>query len=306
VSIAIRIDKLALDGGTQPRAEIDAAVVAEYAEAMQAGATFPPVVVYHDGTSYWLADGYHRIHAALKIGARTIWADIRQGKQRDAVWASFAANKTHGLRRKPGDARRAVEAILRDGEWAKISQVRIAEHVGVSQQFVSKLAKELADPLTTSCKSVSDNVAPLPNRTTVVGKDGRQTCVSAIGRDKADESQQAAAINPEHDALRQPLPPDNPKIAEAFRRRGELLDHAKALSAVRAACAQAKASADPLWAEIDRDQIDAELGRAITRLRDAAPYAVCPICRGIGCELCQLKGWVGKTRYKLAPEDMRK
>ncbi len=33
-------------------------VVLDYAEDMAAGATFPPVEVYYDGSIYWLADGY--------------------------------------------------------------------------------------------------------------------------------------------------------------------------------------------------------------------------------------------------------
>jgi hypothetical protein len=29
---------------------------------------FPPVVVYFDGTDYWLADGFHRLAAWERIG----------------------------------------------------------------------------------------------------------------------------------------------------------------------------------------------------------------------------------------------
>ena len=53
------------DGGTQPRAEIWQDVVDDYAEQMTAGATFPPIVVFYDGTHYWLADGFHRLAAWL-------------------------------------------------------------------------------------------------------------------------------------------------------------------------------------------------------------------------------------------------
>jgi hypothetical protein len=55
----------ALDDACQPRAVTDLNLAGEYAEAMLYGAQFPPVVVFGDGDAgYWLADGYHRWHAA--------------------------------------------------------------------------------------------------------------------------------------------------------------------------------------------------------------------------------------------------
>jgi hypothetical protein len=32
------------------------------------GRNSPPVVVFYDGTSYWLADGFHRVKAAEQAG----------------------------------------------------------------------------------------------------------------------------------------------------------------------------------------------------------------------------------------------
>ncbi len=40
------------DGGAQMRVEMKPDVVLDYAEDMAAGATFPPVIVYFDGTEY--------------------------------------------------------------------------------------------------------------------------------------------------------------------------------------------------------------------------------------------------------------
>lgn len=131
------------DGGTQPRAAINAETVSEYAEAMQDGATFPALVVYFDGREYWLADGYHRYHAANQCGLLDFPADVRQGTVRDAVLHSVGANATHGLRRTNQDKRRAVERLLRDDEWVKWSDREIARRCGVSDRFVNKLRAEI-------------------------------------------------------------------------------------------------------------------------------------------------------------------
>lgn len=64
----VKLASIRLDGGTQPRAELREDVIEDYAEAMRAGAVFPPVVVYFDGEAYWLADGFHRVKAARGAG----------------------------------------------------------------------------------------------------------------------------------------------------------------------------------------------------------------------------------------------
>ena len=56
----LNLDAIRLDGETQARVALDSTQVAEYAEAMRDGDKFPPIVVFHDGSDYWLADGFHR------------------------------------------------------------------------------------------------------------------------------------------------------------------------------------------------------------------------------------------------------
>ena len=60
------------DGNTQAREMLDQAVIDEYAEAFERGDMFPPIDVYFDGETHWLADGFHRIKAAAKIGQDTM------------------------------------------------------------------------------------------------------------------------------------------------------------------------------------------------------------------------------------------
>lgn len=74
----LKLSEIVTDAGTQVRAGLNEATVADYAEALAGGAKFPPVVVFHDGSRYVAADGFHRIHAASRTGATQIECDRRE------------------------------------------------------------------------------------------------------------------------------------------------------------------------------------------------------------------------------------
>jgi hypothetical protein len=131
------------DGGTQPRAELSKAVIEEYTAEMRRGDEFPPVVVFHDGDEYWLADGFHRVNARKGTAYGDITVDIRQGTKRDAILHSLGANAIHGMRRTNEDKRRAVERMLRDSEWRGWSDRQIAGHCAVSPQTVGTVRRTL-------------------------------------------------------------------------------------------------------------------------------------------------------------------
>jgi hypothetical protein len=73
----IAIARIRLDGGTQLRAEVEQAVVADYADGLRGGAVFPPVVVFDDGKDKWLADGFLPVEAHKQVGRREIAVDLR-------------------------------------------------------------------------------------------------------------------------------------------------------------------------------------------------------------------------------------
>lgn len=143
----IGVSLIRTDGGTQARAGLDETTVTEYLDAMRDGAEFPPVVLFYDGTDYWLGDGFHRVEARrrLKDEGQTgiIAVDLRQGTRRDAVLFAAQANASHGLRRSADDKRRAVMCLLNDEEWGKWSDREIARRCHVSPTLVGKLRGEV-------------------------------------------------------------------------------------------------------------------------------------------------------------------
>jgi hypothetical protein len=142
-AVRLFLHQIRTDGGTQPREAIDPEVVKDYSTAMVEGATFPPVVVYHDGTDYWLADGFHRVRAAEAAGFMEIDCQILQGTQRNAIMFSLGANDMHGLRRTNADKRRAVMRMLEDVEWSAWSDREIARACKVSNHLVASLRSDV-------------------------------------------------------------------------------------------------------------------------------------------------------------------
>lgn len=128
-----------LDGGTQPRAFLDAEAIEAYAQDLLDGAMFPPVEVFHDGRHYWLADGFHRFHGHARAGLAEALAIVRQGTRRDAVLWSCQANAQHGMRRSDADKARAVMTLLGDPEWGRWSNMEIARRCLVSEGLVRSL-----------------------------------------------------------------------------------------------------------------------------------------------------------------------
>ncbi len=143
-SKTVNIKAIRIDGGTQSRVEIDNDLVAEYAEAVKAKAKFPPMVVFHDGADYWLADGFHRWHAYNAAGKASVDVDVRDGSMRQAILFSLGANDEHGKRPTNADKRKSVSTMLNDKEWSAWSQQKIALTCKVSAGFVSKMVGELA------------------------------------------------------------------------------------------------------------------------------------------------------------------
>jgi hypothetical protein len=141
----LRIRQVRRDGGTQLRAEMDWADI----ERMAAKADrLPPAIVFFDGKHYWLADGFQRVEAWQMAGRRTFYAQVLEGTQRDARRYALRANADHGRQRTPEDLKRVFEAVTEDPEWSQLTNVAIAEMVGVSEWTVRKYLPASSRPST--------------------------------------------------------------------------------------------------------------------------------------------------------------
>ena len=212
----LKLDQIRIDGGTQPRVAIDEDVVAEYADLYTNGVDLPPVTVFHDGSTYWLADGFHRYWATKRIEREAIAVDIQQGTRRDAILYSVGANASHGLRRSNEDKRKAVTIMLEDEEWSQWSNREIARRCGVDERLIRRTREIL-----TAVKPQLERNSPRTYKTkhgTVArmktGKIGRPESPQSPGFDK--NAYRPKACHSEHSPVPMrsvSLPLNNPQLA---------------------------------------------------------------------------------------------
>lgn len=140
----LELKLIRLDGGTQVRAAIKEEAVMRYATDLEGGAVFPAMRVFFDGTDYWMSDGFHRYHAALRIGMATFPCEVETGTPRDALFFGSSANNLHGQPMDNADKRKVTMIFVEDFEWGEWSNAEIARKVGVSAPFVAKMRGESA------------------------------------------------------------------------------------------------------------------------------------------------------------------
>lgn len=139
----MKLTDIILDDALQNREKIDQEVINEYTEVLREGGKLPAVTVYHDGSSYYLADGWHRYHAHKEAGLAEIEVDVVEGSYRKAWLYSLGANEGHGLRRSNLDKYKAVDKALEDMELETAPDREIARICRVSHVFVANYRRKL-------------------------------------------------------------------------------------------------------------------------------------------------------------------
>jgi phage N-6-adenine-methyltransferase len=141
----LKVSAIRMDGGTQMRESLDQATVERYAEHYTDGVEFPSVVVFYDGQVYWLADGFHRVHAAIAAKLEAINADIRSGDRMAAIRYALSANAANGRPRSNGDMRRAYMVAVENKLCKATDAKAIKELLQCSVQWARRLTQEVRD-----------------------------------------------------------------------------------------------------------------------------------------------------------------
>jgi hypothetical protein len=315
---SIKIADVVTDAGTQVRVRNDQNTIDRYAEAMMdATNKFPPIVVFHDGKSFVMADGFHRLLAAVKNGFLDIEADVRVGTQLDALKFALGANAAHGFQRNNEDKRRSVELALT--KWPNLVSTELAIMCSVSHTFVDNIRRASA---TVADLSGSLSTEP-PKRVDLDGKERRmptkppqgppppRSCVGpppAVRPTTAPSGPPSKPPKPEPvlDKIGREIPDECLAI---WNRASEVQAHMQAISAIRGALRQADKDKDPLYAGTSFSTIESALGQAYVTLKNVVPYTVCSSCQGKlskNCRLCQGRGMISEYMWETAiPESQR-
>jgi len=309
-SVLVPLARISTEAGALMRVRVIEAVVRAYAAAMiaqlaEGGLRFPPIILFFDGQEYWLADGCHRVRAALKAGLTEILAEVHPGTQRDALLFALSANTTHGLPRTNADKRKAVACLLADAEWSQWSDREIARRCQVDSRTVSRMRRASAE------------LPQMRQRKVQRGGKVYEMTVTATAPANAVPSMPAAA--PTADSLGVPLPEDKAKVFAAlgdFHEAHSLFDR---LAVVLDRIAQGPAG-DLYRQELVRSRTDGQPGFACpvlriarSKLQAAEPYcAHCPRCRREypgrphpACKVCGGRGWTTRAAFESCPDSDR-
>jgi protein gp37 len=195
--LRLALQDIELDTRLQPRATINEEKVQEYTERLATGDTFPAVVVFHDGATYWLADGFHRFYAHREHGASGIQAQVHNGTFDDALEYSVGANAKHGIPRSRADTRRAIENLLRTEKWVGRSDNWIADVVVCNIRTVQNTREQMETTL------------QITKLDTLTGQDGKER-PRTNGRKSGSEPELIVfqePVQPVKDTLPEPIVP---------------------------------------------------------------------------------------------------
>ena len=300
----LKLSEIVTDAGTQVRAGLSEATVSDYAEALADGAKFPPVVVFYDGSRYIAADGFHRVHAAIRNSATQIECDVRKGGKGEALKFALGCNAHHGLRRTNADKRHAVELALR--EFSKVSDVAISEMCLVGRDLVAEIRKSQVvehQQNQTNQPAVSGRLNPPPTR---IGLDGRERKLPPppMGRRNSigtsGETPKAHLPPPPSQVLDGTGWPIPTQLIPLWQRAEEVQEMLTTLSRVKGALRTAQENKDKLFAEVNFSSALSQLDQAWADIKTAKPFAVCPTCQGQvpdQCTLCRGRGLISEHRW---------
>ncbi len=132
------VNEIEATSKTQARVRLDPQIIDEYAQVFQDGGKFPPIVVFAEKGSerYILADGFHRLQAAQKVGLENIRCEVHEGGPHEALEHALGANVEHGVRRTNADKVRVVQLALADPAYDDMSSRDLGEICRVSHTLI--------------------------------------------------------------------------------------------------------------------------------------------------------------------------
>lgn len=139
----VNINEIRTDLNTQKR-PMCPDTLEDYTEELKDGKwPFPPLVVFKDGELYILADGFHRLMAALNAGMTQVPCIVKEGGLKEANFYAMGCNQLNGRRMTRGQQRKCVIECLT--AHPELSRRQISEITRVAVTTVLRIANELIE-----------------------------------------------------------------------------------------------------------------------------------------------------------------
>jgi len=289
----IKIDSLVTEN-LQMRLQLDEKTIVNYAQHMDDGKEFPPIVVFCEAarpeSSPYLADGFHRIEARRRLGHDTILAEVHEGTFDDALSYALNANSQHGLNMTDGDVANVCRiawenrrVLFHDIDETNCHFVtRFAEKCGVSRKTAYKHLNKLNCNPVTKLPSVPDAL-----KVTREHLEERDANVRALLKEQKDRF--GIAI------------PD--RLLAAFRSR-EPQQLTRDLNDIYKVLEKRRMEGDMVFAPFVAYSMT-HLDNMINTIRHGLVYCVCRMCRGEGCGSCNNLGFQTRPQYDRNPSEFK-
>lgn len=132
----LSLNQLTIDPTVDIRQKLDEEIIQRYMDSFE---DLPAVVIFETDGEFLLADGFHRVMAAQRLGVSEIEVEVKKGSREEALEYAACANTRHGkqLTREEGkDAIRRLHQLHPD--WGRDE---IAERISCSPWAVEDVFK---------------------------------------------------------------------------------------------------------------------------------------------------------------------
>jgi hypothetical protein len=136
------------------------------------------------------------------------------------------------------------------------------------------------------------------------------------GKKKRSEALRQTRTGSPAGPAKPPTPPEEPKdsvgqvipekLRPVFARRQEITSRMTQLSTMKAEVIKSHEDKDALFYNLSTQRFQAAMENARRELHACVPYAVCPYCKGRGCQACHAHGFLDQYRYDSAPKEMKR
>jgi len=308
---SVPLELLTKDAGTQQR-PLSENVVKEYMALMQDGVEFPPVEIVREGDKYYLVDGFHRVECHERAGEKNIYAYVETGSLKGAIWKSFGANKTHGQPLSSSERKQIVLKILDDPRWKKVTQQKIAKHVGVTQGRVSQIRQEYlaAKKEREKAKKIEPTFSESDVKQNGTGDTKSDELLAANNSKRGakkktkKEEKKPKEKPPLKDTVGQDVPEN---LRELYASREFLNSFVKRLKNLHGELVKLIEGRDPAVTYLNQNSLLVNYRNLARTLKAAMFVAVCPYCKGqkTKCKVCVNTGLLNELRYTAVLKELK-